>query len=206
MDFKIVELEDKHICDVVDVHMRAFPGFFTTFLGPGFVKEIHKYYLSDPTEIGFVAEDNQTGEVLGFIVGPMSPNSCFKKLVKKRWLAFGLASITAVLKRPVIIKRLLRGFFYRGDPPQGSKRAYLSGVAVCPKAQKKGLGRALVETWVQEVAQRDGTGCYLTTDTENNEAINSFYLKLGWKVESTYTTPEGRVMNRYILDLPQTRE
>jgi hypothetical protein len=63
-----------------------------------------------------------------------------------------------------------------------------------------------VERWVEEVGRRGGTGCYLTTDAKNNNKVNNFYQKLGWKIESTYTTPEGRVMNRYIFDLPQNAE
>jgi ribosomal protein S18 acetylase RimI-like enzyme len=67
--------------------------------------------------------------------------------------------------------------------------------------QGRGIGRALVERWVEEVKRRGYTGCYLTTDANDNDKINNFYRKLGWKIESTYTTPEGRLMNRYILDL-----
>jgi len=56
---------------------------------------------------------------------------------------------------------------------------------------------------VGEVRRRGGSGCFLTTDAENNEKVNSFYQKLSWKIESTYKTSEGRVMNRYVLDLPE---
>jgi hypothetical protein len=50
------------------------------------------------------------------------------------------------------------------------------------------------------VRQRGGYGCFLATDALNNDKINNFYRKLGWNLESTYTTSEGRVMNRYVLD------
>ncbi|MGA2915484.1 MAG: GNAT family N-acetyltransferase [Sedimentisphaerales bacterium] len=203
MAYKIVETQERHIDRIVDVHIKAFPNFFQTFLGPRFLKESYKSYIYDKTCINFVAEDDQTHDVLGFIAGPLMPAGYFKKLFKKRWYAFCLAGIVAVLKRPMIIKRLFRAMFFRGNAPPGLQRALLGSIAVSPMAQGQGVGKALVERWVEEVWCRGGTGCYLTTDAENNEKVNRFYQKLGWKIESTYTTPEGRVMNRYILDMPQ---
>ncbi len=206
MAYKIVKTEGRHVDKIVDVHMEAFPGFFLTFLGPRFLKKSYKSLVYDRTCVSFVAEDEQTHDVLGFIIGTLMPAEYFKRLLIKRWYAFCLASVTAVLKRPTVIKRLFRAMFYRGDAPSGPLRVLLSGVAVSPNLQKQGIGKALVERWVEEVGRRGGTGCYLTTDAKNNDKVNNFYQKLGWKIESTYTTPEGRVMNRYIFDLPQNAE
>jgi ribosomal protein S18 acetylase RimI-like enzyme len=203
MAFDIIKIEDRHLSQIVDVHMKAFPTFFLTFLGPRFLKEFYKSFIYDQAGIGFVAIDSANGNVLGAVVGPFVPAGYFKRLLKKRWYAFCLASITALLKKPTIIKRLFRAVFYRGETPSGPPRALLSSIAVSPQTQGQGVGQALVKRWVEEVALRVGTGCFLTTDTENNESVNRFYQKLGWKLESTYTTPEGRKMNRYIFDLPQ---
>jgi colanic acid biosynthesis glycosyl transferase WcaI len=206
MAILITHIEDRHLDEIVSVHIKAFPTFFLTFLGPRFLKEFYKSFIYDNAGIGFVAEDSSTGNILGAIVGPLFPDGYFKRLLKKRWYAFCLASISAVLKRPAIIKRLYRAVFYRGESPTGPKRALLSSIAVSPDAQGRGVGKALVQKWVEEVRLRGGTGCFLTTDAQKNERINSFYQKLGWKIESSYTTPEGRQMNRYILDLAQKQE
>ena len=32
------------------------------------------------------------------------------------------------------------------------------------------------------------------------ELAYKFYQKIGWKIEATYQTPEGREMNRYTYD------
>jgi hypothetical protein len=60
----------------------------------------------------------------------------------------------------------------------------------------------LVQSWLDEARERGAVGCYLTTDAQNNDAVNSFYVSLGWMLESSYLTPEGRKMNRYIFDFP----
>jgi ribosomal protein S18 acetylase RimI-like enzyme len=200
MGISIVPIKPEHIQQVVDIHVQAFPDFFLTFLGPKFLREFYDSFSSESTGIGFVAEDDETSGAVGVVVGPLIPEGYFKRLLIKRWWAFCLASISAILKRPVVVKRLLRALFYRGEPPQGAQRSLLSSIAVSPKVQGRGIGRALVERWVEEVKRRGYAGCYLTTDANDNDKINNFYRKLGWKIESTYATPEGRLMNRYILD------
>lgn len=204
MDYDIVPLENDHLEGVIHVHIKAFPGFFLSFLGPKFLREFYRSFLYDNAGIAFVAQDAQTKQIVGVIAGPLIPNGYFKRLLKKRWWAFCLASIKAVLKKPSVCKRLLRAVFYRGQSPSGPPRALLSSIAVSPDCQKCGVGRDLVARWVREVARRGGTGCFLTTDADENEAVNAFYRKLGWKRESSYLTPEGRQMNRYTYDINKT--
>lgn len=204
MGIKILPLTNRGIKKVVDIHIQAFPGFFLTFLGPRFLKEFYNSFTYDSTGIGFVAIEN--GEVAGVIVGPLNPEGYFRRLLIKKWHAFCVASVRAVLKNPKIIKRLFRAFFYRGQAPLGKQRALLSSIAVAPEAQGRGIGRALVQRWAEEVKHRGGKGCYLTTDAEDNKKVNSFYQSLGWQVESTYTTPEGRLMNRYVFDFSEAKD
>ena len=198
MDTKILPLTNQDIKEVVDIHIRAFPDFFLTFLGAGFLKEFYKSFLYDEQGIGFVAIED--GRILGAIVGPLNPNGYFKRLLKRKWHAFCLASLKAVVKKPSVIKRLFRAVFYRGQSPQGGERALLSSIAVSPDAQGKGIGKALVMKWLDVVKAKGGKGAFLTTDAEDNDSVNGFYQALGWKLESAYKTPDGRKMNRYVYD------
>jgi len=179
--------------------MAAFPTFFLSFLGHAFLREFYGSFLSDPVGLGFVALSDD-GRVLGVVVGPLNPSGYFKRLLKRRWWAFCLASVFAVLRRPTVLPRLFRAVVYRGESPAGPVRALLSSIAVDPQVQGGGVGRLLVERWVAEVRAAGGTGCFLTTDADGNEAVNTFYRKLGWKLEGSYLTTEGRRMNRYVLD------
>jgi ribosomal protein S18 acetylase RimI-like enzyme len=187
------------VAAVVAVHLRAFPSFFLSFLGPRFLREFYSSFLVDPMGRGFVAVD-ESGRMLGVVVGPLNPAGYFKRLLKRRWWAFCLASVSAVLRRPTVAPRLFRAVVYRGEAPDGPVRALLSSIAVDPQVQGGGVGRLLVERWVAEVRAAGGTGCFLTTDAEGNEAVNAFYRKLGWKLEGSYCTTEGRRMNRYVFD------
>jgi len=185
---------------VVSLHIRAFPGFFLSFLGPRFLWEFYRSFTSDPAGVALVAVEADNTQILGVIAGPVVPDGYFRRLLISRWWAFCLASIWAVLRNPLIIPRLYRAVFYRGEPPAGMPRALLSSIAVLPEAQNRGVGQLLVKAWVDEVRKRGATGCFLTTDADNNDAINRFYERAGWKRSETFVTPEGRRMNRYVLD------
>ena len=193
------KLTNTHLDEVVTIHLKAFPGFFLSFLGPRFLKEFYNSFIEDSRGIGFVAQD-PGGQILGVIVGPLEPHGYYKRLIKRRWWAFCIASVSAVVRKPASALRLFRALFYRGDAPSDKNRALLSSVCVHPKAQRLGIGKRLVDQWVNEASARGVSGCFLTTDANDNEAVNSFYQRTGWHLESTYLTPEGRRMNRYVYD------
>ncbi len=196
----VVPLQPAQLDQVLTVHLQSFPGFFLSFLGPRFLREFYRSFLDDPAGMAFVAVDEQ-GRVQGVVAGPQSPDGYFRRLLKRRWWAFCLASTGAVLRRPTIVPRLFRAVFYRGEAPSGPPRALLSSIAVAPSAQGQGVGRLLVNAWVAEARRRGCTGCFLTTDRDGNDAVNTFYQRLGWRLADSYATPQGRQMNRYVLDL-----
>lgn len=196
---KILPLQKEHIHQAVEVHIRSFPNFFLTFLGPKFLKIFYSSFVENKDSVGLVALDEQQ-KVVGVIVGPLQPQGYFKRLLLKRWWAFGFASLAALMKKPSIIKRLFRAIFYRGDsPPNAQGLALLSSIAVAPEYQAKGIGSQLIRAFVEKVRQQGREGVYLTTDAVNNDAVNKFYQKIGFALEATYTTPEGRKMNRYLM-------
>lgn len=192
-------LKSRHIEDVVRIHLQGFPSFFLSFLGPRFLREFYRSFLVDPVGVGFVAS-NSAGQVIGAVVGSVDPRGYFTRLLLRRWWAFCLASVGAIARRPSCVPRLFRAVCYRGEAPSGPVRALLSSIVVSPLAQGRGVGKMLINGWVEEVRRRGACGCYLTTDAEGNNAVNSFYQKIGWRLESSYVTREGRKMNRYVLD------
>jgi len=199
MEIQIAPLHGRHISSVVRVHLKAFPGFFLSFLGPRFLKEFYMAFVNEETSIGLIAVD-AGGQVAGAVVGSMKPAGFFRRLVKRRWWAFYLASMDALMRRPAIAPRLFRAVFYRGDAPPDAPFALLSSIAVDPRFQDRGVGRMLLHRFTKEVIGRGGIGCYLTTDAEGNDAVKRFYLRNGWRVESCYITAEGREMNRLVWE------
>jgi hypothetical protein len=55
----------------------------------------------------------------------------------------------------------------------------------------------LVRAFLEEAIRRGLRAVNLTTDEENNEKVNHFYLKLGFSRSKSFQTPEGRRMYEY---------
>jgi ribosomal protein S18 acetylase RimI-like enzyme len=199
MKGKTFTLTEHYVDNVVEIHLRAFPNFFLSFLGPKFLREYYTAFVHERSGIAFVAKEEEKEELLlGVVVGTEKPAGFYRRLLIRRGWAFCLASVDALRKRPTIGFRLLRALFYRGNRSPSMSGALLSSIAVIPEAQGLGIGRLLANTWLNEVHRRGIPICYLTTDAENNEAVNSFYLQGGWRIDSVFKTPEGRKMNRYV--------
>jgi GNAT superfamily N-acetyltransferase len=199
LNIHVTSLSFSHVDTVVEIHLKAFPDFFLSFLGPRFLREFYTSFFLDSQGMGYIASVPDS-QILGVIVGPLDPRGYFKRLLKRRWWAFCLASILAVISRPSCVPRLFRAVFYSGESPSGPTRALLSSVAVDPNVQHAGVGKKLVQHWVEEARRRGASGCYLTTDADGNDKVNAFYQSLNWHIESTYTTPQGRRMYRYVYD------
>lgn len=200
-DVVITALRAEHTNAVVDLHMQAFPDFFLTFLGRSFLRQMYLCYQDDPATIALVASRKTDDEILGAVIGPLQVASFYKRILVRRWWRFALAALGAVLRRPSVVPRLLRAVRYRGDAPVGeTDRALLASIAVSPAAQGMGVGKLLTMAFLAKVREAGLPGAYLTTDAENNDVVNAFYRRQGWKVESRFTTPEKRKMLRYVYD------
>jgi len=195
-------IRQMNICDVrsvVQVHVKSFSGFFLSFLGPTFLRELYATTLTDPSGISFVAEDETC--IFGFVTGTAQPAGFYRRLIRQRWWRFALAAVIPVLRRPSIIPRLLRAFSMPERATQQEKRGTLMSIAVLPEAQGKGIGQALVSAFLREAFQRGLQQVDLTTDSHDNHATNSFYIQFGFEHSRTFTTPEGREMYEYIIEL-----
>lgn len=196
----IRSLEAFDIKHVVDVHLSSFPGFFLSFLGQSFLSLFYSGVCSAPEGIAFVYL-NAAGIPAGFVAGTSNPGGFYSRLLKRDWLKFALASIIPVLRKPSIIGRVARAVSHPADNPIGDDVAGLFSIGVLPELQGSGAGKKLVQAFLEEAKKRGCKRVFLTTDRDNNDAVNSFYKKLYFTIERQYVTPEGRRMNEYWITL-----
>lgn len=200
-DVIIEKLRAQDIDASVDVHMRAFTGFFLSFLGPSFLRQLYLAYCDHPETIALVARKKGSNEILGVAIGCLKPGGFYKRLMLNRWWRFALAAAGAACRRPSIIPRLCRALLYRGDAPSDRlDRALYTSCAVSPDAQGMGVGKLLTLAILENAKEAGVPGVFLTTDADNNDPVNAFHRRMGFTVETEFTTPEGRRMFRYIND------
>ncbi|MDA1317540.1 MAG: GNAT family N-acetyltransferase, partial [bacterium] len=72
----------------------------------------------------------------------------------------------------------------------------LSSIAVISAAN--GIGSILLKAFIEDAQKREISNITLTTDFENNELVNKFYLKHGFK-KSGLEVRKGRKLCRYTL-------
>jgi ribosomal protein S18 acetylase RimI-like enzyme len=185
---------------LAQLHRKAFPHFFLSELGEPFLIQFYRGFLTDETGVSVVAR-SADGSVLGCAVGTTEPARFFARLVRRHWAGFALASARASLTDPAKAPRLLRALRYRGGAKAESMGALLSSICVDPLYERQGLGRSLLDAWIREVAARGVDAASLSTDADNNDAVNAFYRSQGWQLADTYATPEGRLMNHYAIPL-----
>ena len=142
----------------------------------------------------------EKGRQLGLVVGTTEPQDFFKRLLIRRWFAFLCAGFTGLLKNPArVAKRFLFALVYRGETPPGLNGAtLLSSIGVIPAHGGRGFGALLIERFCQEAASRGSASVYLLTDREGNDAVNLFYLKCGFSLDSHVERQKRRTMNRYV--------
>lgn len=200
MESMIVKMKKDHLQGVVEVHLAGFEGFFLSVLGPAFLREL--YYSLLEAEDGICLAAVEGDQVLGFVAGTSRSSGVYSRLLRQRLVRFCLAAIPAVIQQPAILPRLINRL--RGSSREqtaGPGRGTLMSIAVHPGMQGKGIGQALVKEFLQQAAQAGCKEVDLTTDKVGNESANHFYRGLGFELERTFTTPEGRVMNGYLIEL-----
>lgn len=196
---KIRLMRSSDVDSVIRVHMEGFPGFFLTFLGPAFLREFYTAVCEDPSGIAIVYEDDS---ILGFVVGTVEPSGFYKRLIQKRWWKFGLASLKPAIKKPRIVPRLLRALTLPAKTANpGLKTGTLMSLAVIQNHHGNGVGKHLVLSYLEKSRERQVEIVNLTTDAVGNDTTNQFYQRMGFTLAKVFDTPEGRLMNEYVIRL-----
>ena len=186
------------LAGIVDVHLRSFQGFFLTFLGGRFLRLLYREILREPGNVSLVALSTNN-EIIGFVVGVCNQVGLYRRLVRQRWYAFAMAAFHTALQHPSIVPRLFRAFKYPSMASHLSSPGLLMSVAVAPDAKGTGVGRALVERFLSDMADNGISRICLTTDRDNNVDVNEFYRRCGFSKVSEFRTSEGRWMNEYAI-------
>ena len=187
--------EKQCINEIVEIHLKTFTGFFLTFMGRGFLRQMYSCYTVHEDSGLLAAEEN--GKTIGFLAYSANMSGLYKYMIKYRLIPFGWYSLGAFLRKPAVFMRLIRAFLKPGEAAREEKYIEVSSLGVSPEIKSKGIGSRLLDSLKQEVDFSNIAYIALETDAEHNELANHFYCKNGFQLVRSYETHEGRKMNEY---------
>lgn len=197
-DFAIrkVEAAEKGVInEIVNIHLATFKGFFLTFMGKGFLKQMYTAYTKHTQSDLLVAVAD--GSVVGFLAYSEHMSGLYKYMIKHQLIPFGWYSAGAFFRKPKVFMRLIRAFLKPGEAHREEQYVELASIGVHPDAKAKGVGSRLIDALKDEVDFNAFDYITLETDAVNNEIANRFYVKNGFRVVREYRTHEGRAMCEY---------
>ena len=198
VQIKQVEKDNKKIIeDVVDIHLKTFKGFFLTFLGRGFLRQLYSCYCKYRESGILVAISENENSTIGFLAYSGDLSGLYKFMLQHKWFAFAWYSLGAFLRKPMIFLRLIRAFLKPKESKRTETYMELSSIGVHPSEKGKGIGTLLMNEYKKSVDFSKYAYISLETDAIDNISANAFYKKNGFLLIRTYKTKEGRMMNEY---------
>lgn len=185
---------------IVDIHMRAFDGFFLTSLGEKFLK---LYYDSVRScDDGVLLKCERDGEVIGFCAAALLSAGFNKRLIKSRLADYVLIGFRLMFSRPKALWHLFQNFTKENaNVGDTGDYAELLSIGVDPQIQRSGAGKQMLQALEKEIKDRNGKKLSLTTDYSDNDKAIGFYHALGYEEWYDFITYPQRRMFRMIKTL-----
>lgn len=187
--------EKELINEIVTIHLNTFTGFFLTFMGRGFLKQMYQSYCDHDESGLLVAEED--GKALGFLAFSSNFSGLYKFMIKTRLIQFGWYSIGAFFRRPSAFMHIISAFLKPCEAKREEKYVELSSIGVDPNVKSKGVGSKLIDALKDNVDFDKYAYINLETDAVDNEGAIHFYEKNGFVRERMFETDEGRKMYEY---------
>lgn len=192
-----LEKRDKSaVNEVVQIHLDTFQGFFLTFMGRGFLRQLYRSYCQHDAS-GLLGAFDEEEKLVGFLAYSSQLSGLYKFMIKKRLIPFAWYAMGAFFRKPKVFMRLVRAFLKPGESCREEAYIELASIGVNPETKGMGIGSQLVNGLKGRVDFKQFSYINLETDAVNNEAANRFYEKNGFVLHRKFQTHEGREMNEY---------
>lgn len=192
---KVNDANKETISQIVNIHLATFKGFFLTFMGRGFLRQMYMAYIKHDQSGILIAKEND--EIVGFLAYSEHISDLYKYMIKHQLIQFAWYSLGAFFRKPKVFVRLIRAFLKPSESIRNERYIELASIGVCPDVKGKGVGSALISKLKKETDFETFAYITLETDVLNNEVANGFYVKNGFHVVREYETHEGRKMYEY---------
>lgn len=178
-------------------------------LGARFLGHYHSTFASSPHAAAVVAY--RDGEPVGFLVGTIRNTAHYRWVTRNAGLRLAVAGAVAMLVRPHVLwlflrtrlPRYLHGLRRHLDrSPNATASAHveppvavLTHVATAAHVRGSGVGRELVEAFLDEV--KCGGAHEVRLITESDSPAGAFYERLGWDLVVARSAQDGSAVREY---------
>ena len=185
---------------IVRVHEVAFPDFFLTKLGKAFLKLYYNSVMYHKDGVLLVCK--MDGIIIGLCAGTVLSAGFNTKLIKANIFKYGIESMKIMFTKPKALIHLMKNMSKK-DSSVGDdgKYAELLSIAVDPRVQRSGAGKAMLLELEKVIKEKGGERLSLTTDYEDNDKTVGFYKSLGYEPWYDFVTYPNRRMYRLIKPL-----
>lgn len=175
------------------IHMEAFSTFFLTSLGRSFLTDFYGAVITTEKGIGIGFFEN--GKLGAFAVGAFEKEGFYRKVVRRHSLKLLFSAFPAFLKKPNRAFRILTAFTAQPYDESNKNGAVLLSICVDTPLKGTGVGKLVLNAFEEKIWE-GSSSLYLTTDAENNESVNQFYVSQGYALTTQYYQG-NRKMNLY---------
>jgi ribosomal protein S18 acetylase RimI-like enzyme len=184
---RLSQLDDEGIKHLAALHHSVM---HTLLSGLGLPVVLRYYQVAhdDSSVIGFCAV-SPSGEMLGWVLGSPHPDRINSGLrTPVTWFSFQMLRLA--LSRPLLLWQLVSSVLSSSSRPEMKSNAIeLTYIGVASHQRSKGLGKELLNAFIEASRSRGYYSVLLSVETKNSPAI-ALYEKAGFKIIKTYS--EGR--------------
>jgi ribosomal protein S18 acetylase RimI-like enzyme len=194
------QLVNNNVNEMVNIHSKAFEGFFLTSLGPNFLKTYYRSCIKNELTIS-VGVFDENNKLCGFAIGASNSSGYHKRILLSNFYRFANSLINVAVFRPRILIRLLLNLNKSNKKEEQKNKSELFSIAVLPNFKGIGLGYKLLSHFESIVKDLGVNTILLTTDSENNQDVLNFYAKNGYSIYYDFITYPNRKMYKLIKNL-----
>ncbi len=183
----LTEMNDTQLEQLAAIH-RSVMHTLLSDLGLPIILKYYQAARSDLSVVGICAI-GPSNEIMGWAMGSPDPAGVNAKV--RQPLSWFLPQMLQLLvKHPLVFKQLITSALSSSTEMERNSRAIeLTYIAVAPTYLGTGLGRRLLNTYIEQCRLKGYHSVVLSVEEENKSAI-ALYEKAGFKVIRIFT--EGR--------------
>ena len=201
---RIRAIEHRDCERLAEMHSQAMGNSLWAQLGERFLLELYRGLIDSPYFLGFVYEERDAQseqQILGFIAGSTDTDRMFKSLFRKRYALLALSAGPALLRRPLLLKKLLQTHKYSRMSTETADT--IPGESLfCsfePQLRGKRISGHINKVLFDELLARGHRRVKISTETDNNGANRQLQ---SWGFEQIHDFRfYGKDMVTYALDL-----